>query len=88
MKKNKDNITKICIKLLQVLSILVFAYYVYVVIIACVYLSDLVAQKEIILSQNIGKVIQYVMSQTFSYLFYSISLFVFAYMMNIHRIKE
>lgn len=84
---NKVLNPSIIAKVLMVLSVLVFMYYIFLVVTACSYVNELIIQKEIILPQNFDKVFQYVMTQSFAYLFYAIALFVFSYLVNRTKAK-
>ncbi len=79
---NKRINAKFMSNVLLVLGILTLLYYGYMLFQTCGYMATLIEQKEIIVSQSFGKVVQYVMTNSFSYLFYSVSLFVFAYLLR------
>lgn len=68
---------------LYVLGGILFVYYGYLLYEACSYIGNLVKIGEIKMSSDIGKVIQYIMTATFSYLFYSISILSLGYIVSL-----
>lgn len=68
---------------LYVLGAILLVYYIYLLYGSCLYIGDLIKVKEITLADDFGKVIEYIMTKTFSYLFYSISIFSFGALISI-----
>lgn len=79
MQKNKMKWTKICSRALTVLGILTLLYCLYAIIVSCSYIGDLMSTGQLEAQGSVGKIFQYIMTQSFSYLFYGIVFLVLGY---------
>lgn len=70
MKKSKVEWNKICSIVLKVVGGLTLLYFLYALYVSCDYIGSLASTKQIEVNSDFGKIIQYVMTQSFSYLFY------------------
>ncbi|MGX8850349.1 hypothetical protein [Amedibacillus sp. YH-ame10] len=86
--KKQVNWNKVISIVCMVIGILTLAYFLYVTFVAIEYIASLVKAGQISAGKEFGKILQYIMTQSFSYLFYGVGFMFMGRMLLVNHKQD